>query len=263
MRIDQISHPAVRETAKLFELDDGFEIVHTADLPARSGLGSSSSFTVGLLHAFHTLVGDPIEKRALAEKAIFVEQNLIGEAVGSQDQVAAAFGGFNSIKFDDDGFSVSPLFSKPQFADKLNDCLLLVFTGFTRTASEIAADQIARTGENSALLREMIAVTESALQAFHAGDELLEGFGALLDEQWRLKRRMTSRISSEEIDSIYSKALNSGALGGKLLGAGGGGFMLLFAFPDSHNRIKAALSDKMFVPFRFESEGSTVVYYSV
>ncbi len=260
--LSEIRHPSVRECAKYLNYDLGLEVVHNADLPARSGLGSSSTFTVGLLHGLHSLQGYIPTKRELAAQAIHVEQELIGESVGSQDQIAAAFGGLNHIRFRGSTFDVEPLTVTSQRLQTLQENLLLCFTGFARTASEIAVQQIARTNENASLLNEMSTITSQGLELFRSADFSMKEFGRLLDRQWQAKRQISESISNLELDEIYAKGRDAGALGGKLLGAGGGGFMLFVAEPMRHKKIRAALGEKMFVPFRFEGTGSSVVYYS-
>lgn len=260
--IDEIQHPSVRECAKLLNITDGFEILHTADLPARSGLGSSSSFTVGMLHALHTLQNYMPTKRELTLQAIDVEQNRIAEAVGSQDQTAAAFGGLNYIKFTSaKEIDVAPVIISSDRLNHLQENMFLVFTGFARTAAEIARSQIAVTSKNSKELRTMMSICDQGLNYLINQRTCLDDFGLLLNEQWRLKRSLTQNISNTAIDDIYDVGIKNGALGGKLLGAGGGGFMLFYAPKEAHVSIKSALSTKMVVPFRFESSGSQVIYY--
>ena len=260
--LKEIRHPSVRESALFLNFDRGLEVVHNADLPARSGLGSSSTFTVGILHALQALQGRMPTKRELAQQALHVEQTLIGESVGSQDQVAAAFGGLNHIRFAESTFEVEPLTISSEQKTMLQDHLLLCFTGFARTASEIAEKQIAKTAENSDLLEQISAITDEALELFRSGSFSMNVFGKLLDRQWQAKRQITESVTNDELDAIYRKGIAAGALGGKLLGAGGGGFMLFVASPESHDKIRVALGEKMFVPFRFESTGSSVVYFS-
>lgn len=260
--LEEIRHPSVRECAKLLDIKNGLEVVHNADLPARSGLGSSSAFTVGMLHALHAMNGYMPTKRELASQAIHVEQTVIGESVGSQDQVAAAFGGLNKISFSKSGFEVEPITIPKERLNDLQNHLLLCFTGFARTASEIAAVQIMRTDENSRGLEEMMAISEKGSDFFRNPHSNLRDFGELLGHQWETKKNLSGAISSTEIDRIYETGKHAGALGGKLLGAGGGGFMLFFAPPSVHSSIISALGEKMFVPFRFENTGSAVVYYA-
>lgn len=260
--LSEIRHPSVRESALYLGYDRGLEVVHNADLPARSGLGSSSTFTVGMLHALHALKGYIPTKRELAAQAIHVEQQKIGETVGSQDQIAAAFGGLNLIRFAKSNFEVEPLTITGEKMEFLQDHLLLCFTGFARTASEIAAEQVSRTTENSSLLHEMAKTTDSALELFRARNFDLAGLGSLLSYQWEAKRQLSGIVTNPDLDEIYARGLEAGAYGGKLLGAGGGGFMLFVADPRMHDDIRSAIGDKMFVPVRFENTGSTVVYYS-
>lgn len=261
--LDEIEHPSVREVAKFLKFPSGLEVIHNSDLPARSGLGSSSTFTVGMLHALHGLQGYMPTKRELASQAIHVEQELIGEAVGSQDQVAAAFGGLNLINFElGGGFEVRPVTISTNRLLELQESLLLCFSGFARTASELAAAQIARTGQNSGFLEAIGQITQDAFRALNDKNVNLVEFGRLLNAQWEIKRKLGPNITNDQIDQIYSRALDAGAVGGKLLGAGGGGFLLFFAPPHLHQNIRESLGEKMFVPFRFEHLGSNVIYFS-
>ena len=260
---DAISHPVVREALKLFEIDSPLEITHTADLPARSGLGSSSTFTVGFLHALHTLKQYVPTKRELAMQAIDFEQMNLKESVGSQDQVAAAFGGLNVISFGGQSeFKVDPLVASAERIRQLESHVLLCFTGFSRTASEIATIQIQNTPSRHEELRSMQEIVDQALTAFTDRDFSIERLGALLDQQWTLKRRMSSSITNPALDTIYRDALSAGAWGGKLLGAGGGGFFLFVADPSKHLAIKERLNAYMFVPVRMEASGSSIIYFT-
>lgn len=263
LSLDDIRHPSVRECARYLDVKDGFEIVHNADLPARSGLGSSSTFTVGMLHALHTLQARMPTKRELALQAIHVEQKKIGEAVGSQDQAAAAFGGLNRINFGGTRkLEVEPIVIAPERLQQLEANLLLCFTGFARTAADIAAQQIAVTPQKSNQLRRIADLCSQGFSLLLDNTRSLDEFGRLLDEQWHIKRGLTSMISNPMIDEIYTLGLSHGALGGKLLGAGGGGFMLFYAPKERHLSIRSALKSFLFVPFRFEFTGSQVVYFS-
>lgn len=260
--VHEIKHPSVRECALFLNLESGFEIAHNSDLPAGSGLGSSSTFTVGMLHSIHALQNYMPTKRELAMSAIHVEQNLIGEAVGSQDQVAAAWGGFNRIQFSSENtFEVDPIIIGKERLIELQNNLLLCFTGFARSAPEIASYQIKETPSRRRELTEMQSLTREAFTVLRRADSLND-FGKLLDTQWKIKKSLTSRITNPIIDEIYEAGIEAGALGGKLLGAGGGGFMLFYAPPSKHNAIKDKLKDKLFVPFRFENTGSKIVYFS-
>ena len=261
--LDEIQHPSVRECARHLGITQGIEVVHNADLPAGTGLGSSSTFTVGMLHALFALKNYMPTKRELAIEALHVEQQLIGEAVGSQDQVAAAWGGFNRIKFGGDHtFDVDPIIIPHERELALQDNLLLCFTGFARSAPEIAKHQIKETSQRVRELDEMQNLTNEALKILTNVDSSLDAFGKLLGHQWDIKRSLTAHISNSKIDDIYGLGIKNGALGGKLLGAGGGGFMLFYAQKERHSAIKSALGDKLFVPFRFEDTGSKIVYFS-
>ncbi|MBF0186794.1 MAG: kinase [Magnetococcales bacterium] len=263
-RIDEIQHASVRECCRYLDVDEGIEIVHNADLPARSGLGSSSTFTVGLLHALHTLKQAIPTKRQLALQAIHVEQEMIGENVGSQDQTAAAFGGFNRIDFSGgkQPIVVSPIVMSSKRFEELQRHMMLFFTGFSRNASDIAGEQIKNTRQNKIDLTTMHTLVDEALKILlDSGTDLME-FGRLLHEQWRIKRTISTLITNSEIDAIYERGRQAGGIGGKLLGAGGGGFMLFFAKPEDHQRIKEAMSGLLHVPFKFEDLGSQIIYYS-
>ncbi|MEW6101512.1 MAG: kinase [Candidatus Omnitrophota bacterium] len=258
----EIRHPSARACLKFMEIERGIEVHHDGDLPARSGLGSSSSFTVGLLHALYALKGKMPTKRQLALDAIHIEQSVLNENVGSQDQALAAFGGLNVVEFGGrDHFQVRPVTLPSQRLNSLQDNLLLIFTGFSRTASEIAAEQIKRTPHNRKELKIMHQFVNNALEILNSNVDLAS-FGKLLHENWQIKRTLSDKITSPQIDEIYSAALSCGALGGKLLGAGGGGFMLIFASPAVQGKIKKRLKKLLFVPFRFDSLGSQIIFYS-
>lgn len=261
-RHEDIQHPSVRACLQHLGIEDGVEIHHDADLPARTGLGTSSSFTVGLLHALHGLRGRLCDPRGLAEEAIHVEQDLLRENVGAQDQVLAAWGGFNLVRFHSHGaIEVTPVMASAERLRHLQDQLLLCFTGFSRTASEIARHQIAATPKRAAELAEMRALVDEAYAVISGERRSLQEFGRLLDQTWRLKRRLTEQISTSSIDAIYDRGLAAGALGGKLLGAGGGGFLLFFVPLECQAGFRAAMQDLLWVPFRFSSSGTQVVYY--
>jgi len=261
--IDGIKHPSVRECLKFMDIGHGIEMVHTSDIPARSGVGSSSAFTVGFLQALNALKGKMVSKRQLARDAIFVEHNLIKENVGAQDQVAVAFGGLNKIDFGgDDGFYVYPVTISKEKLDLFQSHLMLFFTGFSRNASDIAGEQIKKTTKLEKELNEMKGMVDQAISILNNEKCELKDFGKLLNESWQIKRRLTDMISSSEIDSLYETACKAGALGGKLLGAGGGGFILLFAEPAAQAMIKEKLNKILHVPFTFERLGSQVLMYS-
>ena len=260
--IEEIEHPSVREVLSFLNIDRGVEVVHHADLPARSGLGSSSTFTVSMLHAGYAMQSKYASKYNLAVQAIDIEQNKIGEAVGSQDQTAAAFGGFNRINFGGvREVEVSPLIIPDQKLEYLQDNLLLFFTGFSRTASEVATEQIATLSEKENELHKMMEICDEAERLIVSDKDTIKDIGNLLNEQWMIKRDLTKKISNPEIDAIYKKMIKAGAIGGKLLGAGGGGFMLCFADPSNHDAIKESLKDLLHVPFRFDFTGSQIIYH--
>ena len=262
LNINDIKHPSVKACAKFLNISDGFEVVHCSDLPAQTGLGSSSSFTVGMLHSFYSLLSKTPTKRELAVNAINVEQNIIKESVGSQDQVVAAFGGFNRIDFKtDENFEVTPIVISQKRLKELEGNLLLCFTGLSRSASSVAELQIKKTPSRYKELKKIQDITEEAFKVI-TSDNSLEDIGFLLNEHWKLKSSLTDKISNEFIDKIYETALSNGALGGKLLGAGGGGFMLFYAKKEKHEKIKNSLKEFIFVPINFEFSGSKVVYFS-
>jgi D-glycero-alpha-D-manno-heptose-7-phosphate kinase len=256
-----IQHPAVRGILEYMGVDAGVEIHHDGDLPARTGLGSSSAFTVGMLHGIASLQGRMPTKLELAQQAIHVEQKMLKESVGCQDQVLAAFGGFVRADFNRDGaITVSPIVTSQSRIADLRSHLLLYFTGFSRTASEIAEEQIQRTGRLTSELSAMRQMVDDA-QSILCSDRSLDDFGRLLHEAWTIKRSLTPRIATQAIDDIYAAARAAGALGGKLLGAGGGGFMILFAHPEDHSAIRTALTGLLQVPFGFDHDGTQVVVY--
>ncbi|PIQ84381.1 MAG: kinase [Candidatus Omnitrophica bacterium CG11_big_fil_rev_8_21_14_0_20_63_9] len=261
MSNDQIEHPAVRGVLEHLRISDGLEIHHDGDLPARTGLGSSSAFTVGFLHALYGLNGRMPTKLQLANDAIHVEQQVLKESVGSQDQIIASFGGFNRIDFSADRrFQVSPVIVSEDQRVHLQEHLMLFFTGFSRTASEIASEQIQATPSKAQELRLMQQMVDEAISILQGGDDL-DAFGRLLHEGWQVKRSLTNRISTPQIDALYETACAAGAIGGKLLGAGGGGFLLLFVRPQEQDRVKEALRGVLHVPFRFETSGSRIIFY--
>ena len=260
--IHEIEHPAVRAVLNSANISNGLEIHHDGDLPARSGLGSSSSFTVGLINALKAMEGNRISKYQLAQDAIHIEQNVIGENVGSQDQISASYGGFNRIDFHrDNSFTVESLILRPNRAQLLQSHLMLCFTGFSRIASQIAKSKIDNIAKREHELNRMREMVDEGINILQDINRPIEDFGQLLDASWKYKRSLSDQVTTPEIDSIYSLAMSSGAIGGKILGAGGGGFMLLFAAPDRHRAIKDALHGLVHVPFQFENSGSRVVLY--
>lgn len=259
-RVQDIKHPSVRACLQFLKHTQGVEIVHTGDLPARSGLGSSSSFTVGLLHALSALCGTTMQKRKLALDAIHVEQNIIGEAVGSQDQVAAAFGGCNYITFGGpEEITVQSLSLTSDTRTQLENHLMLFFTGVARTASRIARDQIQRIDKKEEEYRRVCALAERAHALFDTPILDCVSFGHLLHEGWLIKKRLSPRISTRFIDELYAAACSAGAIGGKVLGAGGGGFILFAVPPRRQKAVAQRLRKLMHVPFRFEQKGSYVI----
>lgn len=256
--LDSIIHPAVREAMKWFSLN-GLRITYDADLPARTGLGTSSSFAVGLLEAFHVLKGDVVDKQELANEAIHLERNLCKESGGVQDQIAAAFGGLNRIYFSYDGFNVCPIRINKERKKELNRNLMLFFTGFSRFSSDIQVAHEKAIKNKTAQLIEMNKLVDEAEKILIGDSELIE-FGKLLDCTWKLKRGITERISSDSIDYLYASAIKAGAVGGKLLGAGGGGFLLFYVEQDKQQQVRDALKSLMEVPFRFENSGTKVLF---
>lgn len=259
---DDIEHPAVRAVFNWANVVDGLEIHHDGDLPARSGLGSSSAFTVGLVHALYGIRGQMISQDALAQDAINIEQNIIGENVGSQDQVSAAYGGFNCINFHrDDSFDVAPVILPVHRREELRDHLMLCFTGFSRIADKIAKSKIDNLKNRETELKLMREMVYEAIAILGDSKVSIDEFGKLLDLSWKYKRSLSDQVSTPEIDEIYDAAMRAGAIGGKILGAGGGGFMLLFAKPEKHAAIRACLRDLVHVTFNFDDSGSRVVLY--
>lgn len=258
---DEIVHPAIRNAMKMMDMHE-LRITYDADLPARSGLGTSSSFAVGLLNAFYALKGKYADKRKLADDAIYLERVLCDESGGVQDQIAAAFGGLNRIDFDADGYRVSPIIISPERKRELNDSLLLFFTGFSRFSSDIQEGTKKAIKDKEAELKEMYALVDEAEAVLTDKSKSLSEFGRLLNHTWELKRGISSSISTDSIDSLYKKAMEAGALGGKLLGAGGGGFLLFFAEPDARSSVMKAMDELLHVPFEFENNGTGVVHYS-
>ena len=255
---DELSHPLVRECLKHLH-EQNIQISYDADLPARTGIGSSSSFAVGLLNSIHTLRGRYTDKKMLSKEAIFLERELCREHGGIQDQIAAAYGGFNRIDFDKNGFSVSPVRISDERLRELNSTLMLFFSGQSRISGEIAKEQTSNISVNINTLHKMKELVDE-------GERILEGngelslFGELLHESWMMKTTLASNITTDRINSIYETARNNGALGGKLLGAGGGGFLLLYVPERYQGKVRTALEDYMYVPFSFENDGTKILY---
>jgi D-glycero-alpha-D-manno-heptose-7-phosphate kinase len=260
--IEEILHPAVRETFKFMNITDGLELHHDGDLPARTGLASSSSFTVGLLHALYALKGKIVTKKKLALDAIYVEQEMIRESVGSQDQVAVAFGGFNRIDFNGNhNIDVAPITIDRVNLQQFQDHLMLFFTGFSRLATEIEEEKIKQINKKKYELKTMYEMVDEAINILNGKGDLAD-FGRMLHESWELKKRLSDNVTTSRIDEIYRLALNNGAIGGKILGAGGGGFILFFVKPENRDRLQKALDFLLHVPFRFDTTGSQLIFYS-
>jgi D-glycero-alpha-D-manno-heptose-7-phosphate kinase len=258
---EDIQHPVVRVALELAEIKEGMEIHHDGDLPARAGLGSSSAFSVGMLNSLYALKGKMIPKKHLAEKAIHLERNILKENVGSQDQIITALGGFKRIDFNTDhSFSETPVIVEPERKSELENHLLLFYTGISRFASNIAKKKIANIPKKKTELGIMRQMVDEGLEIITSGQSISD-FGKLLHESWKLKRELSEGITTSLIDEIYQSALSEGALGGKLLGAGGGGFMLIFARPENHINIKKRLKDLLCIPFNFEGEGSQIILF--
>ena len=261
-KVDDIKHPSVRAVLNKLGIHDGIEIHHDGDLPARSGLGSSSSFTVGLLNSLSVLKEKSISKRDLAEQAIEFEQHIIAENVGCQDQIAVAFGGLNRIDFNRNGsFDVLPVICNQHRVEALQDNLMLFFTGLSRFSSEVQATQVANIPKTATNLKLMHAQVDQALAILTNPNTPIDEFGALLHEAWQLKKSLSDKISTSTIDAIYQNGIDAGAIGGKILGAGGGGFILFFVPPEKRQAVKNSLKNLIHVPFRFERGGSQVVLY--
>lgn len=262
--ISEILHPAVREGLRYMGVDNdkGLEIHHQGDLPARAGMGSSSSFAVGLIKALSALCGHIIGKKELALRAIELEQSILKENVGSQDQVAAAYGGFNFIQFlQNREIRVEPMTVHPSVLTELNDRLLLFYTGTSRLSSEVAGDVIVNLDKRTEELTRMRKMVDRAIDSLSQSGKL-DDFGRMLHETWILKQNLSKMVSNEKVARIYKTALDNGALGGKLLGAGSSGFMLFYIYPEKQAQLKNALSGFLNVPFRFEAEGSSLIHYT-
>ena len=259
--IEGIEHPAIRNAMKMLDMHE-IRLTYEADLPARSGLGTSSSFAVGMLNAFYALKGKYVDKKELADEAIYLERVLCAEAGGWQDQIAASFGGFNRINFSADGYEVLPVIISPERKRRLNDNLLMFFTGFTRFSSDVQKANRQGYHDKTAELKEMLSLVDDAERVLTDKTTDLDDFGRLLDHTWKLKRQTGAAISTDSIDALYSKGIAAGALGGKLLGAGGGGFLVFYVQPEYRESVMKAMSDLLYIPFRFEDGGTRVIHYS-
>ncbi len=261
--VDEISHPAVREIMKYMNISRGVEIHHDGDLPARSGMGSSSSFTVGLLHAFYALMGLMPSKHDLATQSIFIEQEILKETVGSQDQVMAAYGGFKHVTFEKSGnISCRPVTIVSDRIRELDSHLMLFYTCIKRTASNVAKSYTEDIESKKRQLRIMKDLVDEGLSVLTSSQDL-GTFGELLHEAWKMKSSLSSKVSNPKVDEMYKLARDAGAVGGKLTGAGGGGFLLLFVPPDRQKKVRESLAGLLHVPFKFESSGSQIIFYDM
>lgn len=259
--VDDIEHPAIRNAMKMLDMHE-IRLTYEADLPARSGLGTSSSFAVGMLNAFYALKGKYADKKRLADEAIYLERVMCKEAGGWQDQIAASFGGFNRINFNSDGYEVLPLIIAPDRKRQLNSNLMMFFTGFTRFSSDVQKANAVGKEDKTAQLKEMLSLVDDAEHVLTDKESDLDDFGRLLDHTWRLKRQTGAAVSTDSIDGLYAKGLEAGALGGKLLGAGGGGFLVFYVQPEYRESVRKAMQDLLYIPFEFETGGTRVIHYT-
>lgn len=260
--VNNIQHPAVRNAMRMLDMHE-IRLTYEADLPARSGLGTSSSFAVGMINAFYCLKGKYVDKKRLADEAIYLERELCKEAGGWQDQIAASFGGMNRIEFNKDGtYDVKPIIIHPDRKKQLNDNLCMFFTGFTRLSSDVQKANATGYAEKIKQLQQMYALVDDAERILEDKYSDLDDFGRLLDITWRLKRQTGGAITTDGIDSLYEKGIAAGALGGKLLGAGGGGFLIYYVQPDKKKALMNAMSNLLYVPFAFEDGGTQVIHYT-
>lgn len=259
--LSEMQHPAIRNAMEWLDMHD-IRLTYESDLPARSGLGTSSSFAVGMLSAFYALKGQYADKRKLADDAIYLERTLCKEAGGIQDQIAASFGGMNRINFSAEGYTVHPVIINPERKKLLNEHLMLFFTGFSRFSSDIQKGTEKSMKDKTQQLLEMYKLVDDAEKILTDKNTSLDEFGKLLDYTWQLKRGISSGISTDSIDEQYERAKKAGALGGKLLGAGGGGFLLFYVPKEKQADVKKALAGQMYVPFSFENDGTKVIHYS-
>lgn len=260
--IDEIKHPAIRNAMKMLDMHE-IRLLYEADLPARSGLGTSSSFAVGMLNAFYALKGKYADRKRLADEAIYLERHLCNESGGWQDQIAAAFGGMNRIEFNKDGtYNVHPIIIHPDRKKLLNENLMMFFTGFTRFSSDMQKANAAGYTEKIKQLQEMYELVGEAQAVLEDKHSDLDDFGRLLDKTWRLKRQTGRAISTDSIDDLYKKGMEAGALGGKLLGAGGGGFLLFYVQPKKKAGVMEAMKELLYIPFQFEDGGTQIIHYT-
>ena len=261
--LDSIRHSTVRECLRFLDYPHAIEMTYSGDIPASSGIASSSSFCVGFLHSLYALQGKMVAKRELATDAIHVEQNMVRENVGSQDQIISAFGGFNRIDFHiDNTFKVTPVIMSSERLNTLNDNLLFFYTRVSRRAPEIAGDLIKNTPNRLRELDALKGIVDSAIRIINSGTSCFDDFGLLLHENWILKKSLSNGISNDNFDDLYGKAIDAGALGGKLCGAGGGGFFLFYVPIDRQQNVIKALNGLLHVPFRFETNGSQIIFFT-
>lgn len=258
---EEIQHPAIRNAMEMLDMHE-LRLTYDSDLPARSGLGTSSSFAVGMLNAFYALKGKYADKKRLADEAIYLERILCNEAGGWQDQIAASYGGLNRINFNSDGYDVLPVIIPPDRKKQLNENLLMFFTGFTRFSSDIQEANISQSKDRITKLKEIFSLVDEAEKVLTDKNNDLNEFGKLLDWTWKLKRGTGSSISTDSIDMLYKRGIEAGALGGKLLGAGGGGFLLFYVEPEKQQELKELMKDLLYIPFKFENSGTRVIHYS-
>lgn len=258
--LDEIEHPAIRNAMKMLDMHN-LRLTYEADLPARSGLGTSSSFAVGMLNAFYALKGQYADKKKLADEAIYLERTLCNEAGGWQDQIAASFGGFNRINFNAEGYEIHPVIIAPERKKALDENLMMFFTGFTRFSAEVQKSSN-KLEDKTVQLKEMLALVNEAEAVLTNKNADLDQFGRLLDHTWNLKRQTGAAVSTDSIDGFYAKAIQAGALGGKLLGAGGGGFLLFYVPKEKKEDVKKVMKDLLYVPFSFEDGGTRVIHYT-
>lgn len=259
--INEIQHPAIRNAMRMLDMHE-IRLIYEADLPARSGLGTSSSFAVGMLNAFYALKGKYADKKKLADEAIYLERVLCNEAGGWQDQIAASFGGFNRINFNADGYEVLPVIISPERKKQLNENLMMFFTGFTRFSATVQQKNDLGAKEKLTQLKEMLELVDNAEMVLTDKTTDLDDFGRLLDRTWRLKKQTGTAVSTNSINELYEKGIKAGALGGKLLGAGGGGFLVFYVQPEKQMILREVMKDLLYIPFEFENSGTQVIHYT-
>ncbi len=259
--VEDINHPAIRNAMKMLDMHE-IRLTYEADLPARSGLGTSSSFAVGMLNAFYCLKGKYANKKKLADEAIYLERVLCNEAGGWQDQIAASYGGFNRIDFGSEGYEVHPVIINPERKKQLNDNLLMFFTGFTRFSATVQQANNQGSVDKTVQLREMLTLVDEAEKIMTNKNTDLDDFGRLLDHTWKLKRQTGTAVTTDSINDLYRRGISAGALGGKLLGAGGGGFLLFYVQQEKRENVMAAMKDLLYIPFEFETSGTQVIHYT-